>query len=574
MASIVVLGGLFYRRMEVLNSAGVAAPVLLVARPLALGDSSFQLTFLAIGCNAGLASPWLARTAQPYAKALRGWRDVTRDAAHEPRAAQFRIDLRAMAAWVAVRMPPRLAPASQNVLVGLVAASFRVWALLVLTLALQIGMLPLMARDFHRVTLSAPLVNLFAVPLTGVVVPLGFATLASALLLPALGKILAVPLTWLTLLLLHVVRWFAHLPRWSYRIPGPHLWVVAVFFLLALSLAVTLRLEQPWTRKARAGVAAALLACSGLIALFPFAPQRFAGKLQFTVLDVGQGDSLFVVSPGGKTLLIDGGRAFGGFSGPVRNQGIDPGEEAVSAYLWSRGFQKLDVVALTHAHQDHVGGLLAVLENFRVGRLWIGREVNSAALARAEAVAREKQIPIDHETQGQRFSWDAVNGEFLWPKAAPTARDSSPPPHNNDSLVLRLQFGERAELLPGDAEKEAERQMLADNAESAFRADVLKIGHHGSKNSTMPEFLAAVRPRVAIISVGEDNPYGHPSPELLQRLESAGIRILRTDRNGAVQVLTEGKNLEITCFVDCSQPVEGGLKQAQAPNHDKNREHQ
>src|ERR1700730_8605237 len=127
------------------------------------------------------------------------------------------------------------------------------------------------------------------------------------------------------------------------------------------------------------GLGGGLVACSLLIALFPFSPAWSAGKLEVSVLDVGQVDSLFVVSPGGRTLLIDGGGAFGGFPGHEERNGVDPGEEAVSPYLWSRGFQKLDVVALTHAHQDHLGGLAAILDNFRVSKLWIGREVSSLA---------------------------------------------------------------------------------------------------------------------------------------------------------------------------------------------------
>src|SRR5438445_6104368 len=151
-----------------------------------------------------------------------------------------------------------------------------------------------------------------------------------------------------------------------------------------------------------------------------------------TVLDVGQGDSLFVVSAGGKTLLIDGGGGFGGFPGQEERNGVDPGEEAVSPYLWSRGFQRLDVVALTHAHQDHLGGLKAVLENFRVSKLWIGREVTSASLANLESLARREGIPIEHEFRAQSFSWDGVNGEFLWPEIVPDS--PAPSAANNDSL--------------------------------------------------------------------------------------------------------------------------------------------
>jgi competence protein ComEC len=571
MAAIVVLGGFFFRRLELLNSAALAALILLATRPLALRDSSFQLTFVAIGCIAGLALPWLEKTVQPYVRALRGWRDVTRDAAHEPRAIQFRIDLRSLPRWLASRLPLRLGKPTGDAVVGGLSLTFRVWELLVVTLALQAGMLPLMARDFHRIPLSAPMVNLAAVPLTGVVVPLGFLTLACGVILPAMGKLLAAPLAWLTALLLHIVQWFAHFPHWSYRIPGPPFWVVVLFFAAAVLLAAEARLKHPLRRPMVWGLCVAFIACALTIAIYPFGEEWTKGKLELTILDVGQGDSLFVVSPGGETLLIDGGGAFGGFPGHEEHNGVDPGEEAVSPYLWSRGFQKLDVVALTHAHQDHLGGLTAILENFRVGRLWIGREVASPALARLEELARERNISIEHEFRGKSFSWDGVDGDFLWPEIPP--EEVAPSPKNNDSLVLRLHYGSQTILLPGDAEKQVEREIVSENGAEAMHSDVLKVGHHGSKNSTMPEFLGAVQPRFGIISAGEDNPYGHPSTELLERLVNAGVRVLRTDRDGAVHVLTDGARLEIICFVACpGVPNPAASVQAEAPDHQQDQE--
>jgi competence protein ComEC len=160
-------------------------------------------------------------------------------------------------------------------------------------------MLPLMARDFHRVTMTAPLVNLLAVPLTSVIVPLGFLTTATALSFPFLGKALAAPLGWLTIALLRVVAWFAHFPDVSYRIPAPHTWLISVFFGLAIMLALTFRMLVPWQIVARRSLYVALLSCAALVAIFPFSPQWSSGKLEATVLDVGQGDSIFVVSPQG-----------------------------------------------------------------------------------------------------------------------------------------------------------------------------------------------------------------------------------------------------------------------------------
>jgi competence protein ComEC len=563
MAAIVVIGSFFYRRLDLLNSAAIAALLLLIARPLAARDTSFQLSFLAIFCIAGVALPWLDNSLQPYVRALRGWRDVSRDVGHRPRHIQFRIDLRSLCAWISSRLPSRLGRSAETLFIGSLAASFRVAELLALTFVLQIGMLPLMARDFHRIPLYGMLVNLFAVPLTTVIVPLGFLAVGAGLIFSLAGKLLAIPLSWLLWLLTHAVHWFAVIGASSYRIPGPPGWLIFAFFLAAIFLAVVFRLQSlanKWPRR----LALSLLAITTtLIATFPFPPRSAAGQLELTVLDVGQGDSLFVVSPKGRTMLIDGGGAFQGFAGHEEHLGPDPGEDVVSPYLWSRGFQRLDIVALTHAHQDHLGGLAAVLQNFRVGRLWLGREVASTSLANLEQIARERHIPIEYEIRGQHFSWDGAEGSFLWPEIPP--EEIAPSAKNNDSLVFRMKFGERSFMLPGDAEKQSEHQMLGENDVSDMRSDVLKVGHHGSKNSTMPEFLSAVHPSIALISAGEDNPYGHPSPELLARLQESSVRILRTDRVGALHVLTDGKRIEVSCYIPCAES-ETESSQTKTPN--------
>lgn len=573
MAGVVVLGSMLYRRLDLLNSAALAALLILVARPLELFDSSFQLSFLAMGCIGGLAVPWLEWSVEPYARALRGWRDVTRDASHEPPRAQFRIDLRSLNGWLAARLPKKAARWGGTAAISLLSFSFRTWEIFVLSLVLQIGMLPLMALQFHRIALSGPLANLFAVPLTGLLVPLGFLTLGTAVLFRPLWLVLALPLGWLTALLTHVAGWFARLPHGSYRIPGPPWWLLLLFFAAFVGLAAALRREageltalrsqwkltasrphisttRPYARWTTQVAALALLACDAVIAIYPFAPRTIPGKLEVTALDVAQGDALLVVSPHGRTMLIDGGGAFAGFGQQERRERSDPGEEAVSPYLWSRGLQRLDIVALTHAHQDHIGGLAAILENFRVGRLWIGREVASPAQAALEELARSKGVPIEHERRGGALDWDGVQMRILWPEIAP--EETATGPKNNDSLVLRLAYGRRVILLPGDIEKQAEREIVAETPGDGLRADVLKVGHHGSKNSTMEEFLERVRPQIAVVSAGAENPYGHPSPEALERLEQAGVRVLRTDRSGAIHVLTDGERVEVYCYTECA----------------------
>jgi competence protein ComEC len=569
MVAIVVFARLFYRHLDLLNSAALAALLLLIAQPKSVLDSSFQLSFLAIGCIAGLALPLIDRHIQPYVRALRGWRDRTRDVAFDPLLVQFRLDLRSLSRFFTSRLPEKTAIWGQGRIVNCFQVTLGISEMLVLTSVLQLGMLPLMARDFHRIPLLGPLTNLCAVPLTGLIVPLGFFSVATSFVLPRFGKLCAVVLHWALALQSNIVAWLARFPASGYRIPSPPAWVLFLFFCAGLLLAIgfrTLDLRRRWLIGLGTGgtIVGALLVCT-----YPFPALEVAGTLEVTVLDVAQGDSILVVSPRGSTLLIDGGGAFQGFRGREEHLGPDPGEDAVSPYLWLRGFKKLDAIAVTHAHQDHIGGLTAILQNFKVGRVWLGSENSSPALEHFKLVAMQLHIPVEHERRGQTFVWDGVQVDFLWPES--DADTTSTSAHNNDSLVVRLRYGARTILLPGDAEKQAEYSMLSENDPAELHADVLKIGHHGSKNSSMPEFLSAVAPQLAIISAGEDNPYGHPSKELLRRLEEKSIRILRTDQNGAVQVLTDGHNLSVSCFVPCPMPSNpAGI--AQVPNNQQPRQ--
>ena len=556
-AVVYVIARWLFRRVEMLNTVALAALTLLFVSPSFLGDSSFQLSFLAAGVIAGLALPWIERTSAPYRTGLRHLSDVTRDGSHSPRAAQFRLDMRAANAWLAPRLTPWLARRSETLLTLPVRVALRLWEIVLLSAVIQWGMMPLLARDFHRVSLGGPLANIPAVILTGIIVPLGFLTLAATFVWVRLAAVCANMLGRCVGLLLAIVEWFSRLPHLSYRIPGPPVWLIAAFLVVLAILAATARVasarreKQDATRQgppptARGGqwAAAALVVLTILVAWHPFAPVLAQGKLEADVLDVGQGDSIFVVFPGGETMLVDGGGLAGSeWIGGYRS-GIDVGEEVVSPYLWSRGLKRLDVVALTHAHHDHLGGLHSVLENFRVGQLWIGRDEDTPAFRGLLAEARARGLAIVHKAQGAGFEWSGVRGEALWPPDAGPVGEAS----NDDSLVLRLSDGRVRLLLPGDIQERVEDKLVADHA--PLRADFLKVPHHGSKTSSTEEFLSAVAPTVAVVSVGQGNPFGQPAENVLNRYQHAGVHLLRTDRDGAVFAVTDGRELVVHSFAE------------------------
>ena len=563
MVAIVVVESSFHRRLDLLNSAGLAALGLLVANPQFLNDGGFQLSFLAIACIAGLASPLLNVNLQPFVNALKGWRDRTRDVSYAPLLVQFRLDIRSVCLWFSSGFSGTLRSWMQDDCVQCLRGGFHLAELFVLSFVLQVGMLPLMARDFHRVSVLGPIANLFVVPITGAIVPAGFFTLGMSLAFPTIAKYLAVPLSLLVSIQAQIVSWLAHIPASSYRIPSPSTWVLFSFFTAGIVLLFGYRLTGMLRRNLLLGAGTALLLSASLIVIYPFHPSTTLNSLEVAVLEVGQGDAILVISPLGSTLLIDAGGAFEGFRGRLEHLGSDPGEEVVSPYLWSRGFKTLNAVAVTHAHQDHIGGMSAILDNFKVGRLWIGNDYVSPALLRLKAKAKQQGVPLEHQRRGQHFLWDGVEVHFLWPDSATDA--TSDLARNNDSLVVRLRYGDRTILLPGDAEKQVEYSILSTPGITGLHADVLKVGHHGSKNSTIPEFLSAVNPQVAIVSAGEQNPYGHPSPELLERLTKNGVRVLRTDKDGAIQAITDGHIIYIHCFVDGS-PGGTVLRNAEAPD--------
>lgn len=541
MVVLYLIGRLVYRERNVLNTIGFASLCLLVVSPRSLFESSLQMTLLAVVSIGGVAAPLLANTVHPYLSATRQLSVVALDVKLPPRHAQFRVMLRMFAAALA---------RATNRLIGfrmfpwMIRFLLRCVEALVVASIVELAMALPMAVYFHRVTVFALPVNMLILPLLVVMLPCALLTLIASLISSAVA---AVPAA-LTAMVLHlgvgIVHLFGSIAVGDFRVPAPLTLQIETFcVLLGIAIVLARRANTTGVRWARAAAWAAMIA-AGLVVVMPRAIDHPRDALLVEAIDVGQGDSLLLITPDGKTMLVDGGGIGGG---PRQaSQDFDVGEEVVSPVLWSRGIRHLDVVALSHAHSDHMGGLPAVLENFRPAALWVG---NNPPIAEYQALldkARTLHVQVGSMREGDTATLGSAQIRALAPLAN---YEPGSEPSNNDSLVLRVSYRGTSVLLEGDAEASIERGMLN---ETNLESTLLKVGHHGSVTSSQPDFLARVKPSWAVISCGLHNHYGHPRKEVLAALQAAHVRTLSTDVDGASCFELDGNSVKASAW--CGMP--------------------
>lgn len=577
MMTVLIAGRLFFRSSAGANILSASALLQLALRPGDILDSGFQLSFLTVLVIVSMVVPLFSRL-----RKMGQWRPTSR-APFPPRAPSPVLALAETIFWdeagfrremeesrIRYRLfKSRLAASAGRL--RLQGVMLWVGTTLLTTVCVQTALLPIMVARFHRFSIVSPLANLIEEVLVSLLM------LAGAIYLGALAA-LGVRLAWVAAaadaigrLIASESGYLTSIESASVRVPDPGSLAVEAYAGFFLAVAVLAWLLNEWNpfeidrdqraaRRRRAGAALAsasaalLLALGSLIVTHPFPHSYESGRLSLTFLDVGQGDSILITFPDGRLMMVDsGGRPdYGRFDEDAGGRDfiedrIGVAEAAVMPYLWSRGIRRLDWIVATHGDADHIQAFEEIAANFRVGTAFKPASLRTES-ARSVFERPMESLNVRTAARGESLEAGGARVDFIWP---PDAGASPAGSDNNLSLVLSVSYGGRRFLLCGDIEKEAEAALLDSAAD--LRADVLKVSHHGSRTSSSPEFLSAVRPAHSVVSVAEPSPYGHPHPEVIDRLEKSGSIIWRTSSCGAVTFSTDGSDLRVSTFAPCSR---------------------
>lgn len=578
MFTVVALAPVLHRRASSLNALGGAGLALLVWRPADLFNPSFQLTFLSVLAIVTIAWPLLTRLL-----AVGVWRP-THTTPAPPDCGRWWRELGEALHWSEREWQEEMKHSPWQcrlfktpIAIGLERLHLQrllryIVSVIMVSASVQLVLLPFLVIYFHRLSIASVLLNIVVGFLMA---GLSFCALA-AMVVFQISNSMAVPLVALTeainWLLVHSVDPFERMRLASIRLPEYTGWaslVYGLYYVPLIKLTITLARWNPMLRPQppdkqtshRAPLFARYAAIAMMIAVFlviwhPFSTRRPDGRLHIDFLDVGQGDAALVTMPDGITILIDaGGRPTYGKSRPdaIDDGGGEPferdrrsiGEAVVSEYLWWRGLNQVDYILATHADADHIDGLNAVARNFSVRSAIVAREPsNDLEYAQFASTMRGVGVPIELFARGDSMRFGSVTVDVLWPVRLGSA---NAPSRNNDSIVLRLRYGERVFLLTGDIESNAEASLS--NRPDELRCDVIKVAHHGSKTSSIESFVKATHPSVSIISVGLVSSYGHPDREVVERWRTAGATVLTTGQSGTISVSTDGLDLKLETFI-------------------------
>jgi len=420
--------------------------------------------------------------------------------------------------------------------------------------AATLGTLPLIVFYFNRVSAITIIANLILVPLLGTIaLAFSMAFILCAFFSTGLAGFFIKIASLFAQVSVYVIDYLASLSWSSFSFIKPNLAEIIIFYLLIFILLrlVDLRTPSVVIKKDFLTRHPLFLKIS-LIALIVFfladaayllTRDKFSSDLRVTAIDVGQGSSILVRFPGGKTMLIDGG----GFA----DSSFDMGKLVVAPFLYSERISKIDIVVLSHPHPDHLHGLLYITDNFDVQEVWsTGQRLDNENFREWEKIISQNKIKVKYlSAQSPPTELSGVQVKILWP-LKPLKHDATDQFYdlvNDESLVMKINYGRVSFLMPADISGSVEKLLIKSGQN--LHSDVLFVPHHGSSRSSSPDFIRKVSSSNALISAGKNNPFHHPDPLILKRLTDANVNILRTDRDGAITVTTDGTRLAVDTYV-------------------------
>lgn len=426
---------------------------------------------------------------------------------------------------------------------------------LAVTIGAQLSVLPIIAWYFNVLSLSSLLANLVIAPIVEWIIVAGLLAGLLASLLPMAGKVVFLLASVVLGLVYELSRWVAALPGSQIYMPTFSWWGGILYYMglgwliidgehkkrlmscvgskYLLAMGRKLRDSKGWQAVFLLGMLVVVFCC------WPILGNN--KEMQVHFIDVGQGDSALVITPHGRAFMVD--------TGGVREGSYDIGSRVDVPYLLHYGVQKLDYIFLTHAHDDHAGGMKGILTKIPVGAIGIGHEGAGDYLQAfgTGEIGKIKKLLVPLQ-EGSSIELDGVRIDMLYSPESRKVQESQLQATGNEfSNLIRVSYGEASFLFTGDLVAEQEQQVLANGTNVA--STVLKVGHHGSRTSSSQEFLTAVNPGWAVISCGYNNSFGHPHKEILNRLTSCTkAEILRTDQQGAIVFRTDGKSIKVESF--------------------------
>lgn len=382
----------------------------------------------------------------------------------------------------------------------------------------NIIIIPIMMYHFNTVSFTFIISNIMASPILGIIVITGFLFIIASITVKPLTRLIAIFIKPILSILIKISQICSKLPFSNILVVTPYMFNVISYYAIIL-----------YCIKSKKNNKCKIIICLLIVLiLINFIIYIFPQKLRIFFIDVGQGDSTLIITPDKKTVLIDGGGS----------DSFDVGEKVLLPYLLDRRILKVDYVLISHFDTDHCGGILTIMEKVKVKNIIISEQAeHSENYERFKKLMIHKKIRLIEVKKGDKIKIGRYS-EFKI--LFPTSRLLSENPLNNNSIVAQFNYNNFKMLFTGDIEKLAEQQILK-TEKAEIRADILKVAHHGSKTSSIPEFIKAVRPKIALIGVGKNNTFGHPNQQTIKNLENIKCRIYRTDLQGEIIIKIDQK---------------------------------